>query len=381
MEAIPEVKSSFMVKERPHALHSTRIQHWQLRDLVKCAKVNEDVYLWTVSSSETHDGTRFDYINRFGPVGQPNARSAQRFELGWAPTTIDTAGHLLAVGGHAGVVDIYDVESEGQAPLIHITDIGSQTVNNVALIQHGEDTFLYTCSNDKSVRVYRILPSEGRAEYVTRKVHHVPANYITGSPDGKYVLVVGDSEEVVLYKINDAHTSLSRVRQFNTKIPGVRIHDDVSVAADFSPDGILLAVGTQNGYTHLFSVAEVLRESTPSPLVVIQSTQHSSHGAVRSLKFSPNKEYNLLLVGEHDRVAEIVDVRPFKDIARGLSVSHELPIIKRQIVSVARDQFGETCGSCWGPTGDSFFVAQEQRLYMGSVNEANRLGFGVMDLA
>ncbi len=380
MEA-PELSCKTLLAHTGQVSHYTRIQHWQLRDLVKSSTVDGQTFLWTVSSRDNTDGARVDYINRYGPYGQPGAASEVYYELSWPPTTIDVYdGRYLAVGGHMGIVDIYDITLADRNPIHHIGDVGNQTVNNLAFIRHKSGKLcLFTCSNDKSVRLFTI--DESGVELVVRKTHRVPANYITGSPDGEHVLVVGDSEDATMYKISTACDGLRKVRQFSFKsgAPAGR-NDGVSMAAAFSSDGMMLACGTQSGVTVVFSTRDVLASSTPTPLATIASSQHNSHGAVRTIKFCPRGDYDLLIIGEHDRAVDIVDTRPFRELARGHDAEINT-VIRRQIVPVEKDNHGAICGVCWLKGGETAVVAQERRLFFADINIPARHSTSVTELA
>jgi len=146
---------------------------------------------------------------------------------------------------------------------------------------------------------------------------HLPisTNHASMSPDGKHLVVVGDSTKVYFYHSNSG-TSLNceagrEPWTLTCQLPaGVY---DALISTAFSSSSVLCAVASQEGTITIFDtryLSRSLSPDRPSPIVKqILSTRPKTYaGAVRSIQFSP-APLDLLVWAEHSGKVTIADAR------------------------------------------------------------------------
>ena len=165
-------------------------------------------------------------------------------------------------------------------------------------------------NNDKTVRVFSLAQNRVQATL------HLPisTNHASMSPDGKHLVVVGDSTKVYFYHSNSVISSCEAGREPWTLTcqltAGVY---DALISTAFSPSSVLCAVASQDGTITIFDtryLSRALLSDNPSPIVKqILSTRPKTYaGAVRSIQFSP-APLDLLVWAEHSGRVTIADAR------------------------------------------------------------------------
>ena len=165
-------------------------------------------------------------------------------------------------------------------------------------------------NNDKTVRVFSLAQNRVQATL------HLPisTNHASISPDGKHLVVVGDSTKVYFY-----HSSTGASAQHEAgREPWTLTRQltagtsDALISTAFSPSSVHCAVASQDGSITIFDTRflSLSSDDDPSPIVKqIQSTRPRTHaGAIRSVQFSPTP-WDLLVWTEHSGRVTVADVR------------------------------------------------------------------------
>jgi len=175
------------------------------------------------------------------------------------------------------------------------------------------DVFLtFLCSNnDRTVRVFSLAQNRVQAT-----LHlPIPTNHASMSPDGKHLVVVGDSTTVYFYHPNSVTSPNCEAGQEPWTLTcqqTVGVYD-VLISTAFSPSSVLCAVASQAGTITIFDTRFLSRSLTPdcpSPVVkqMLSSRPKTYAGAVRSIHFSP-APFDLLVWAEHSGRVTIADAR------------------------------------------------------------------------
>lgn len=168
------------------------------------------------------------------------------------------------------------------------------------------------CSNnDKTVRVFSLAQNRVQATL------HLPisTNHASISPDGKNLVVVGDSTKVYFYHSNfGTSMNCEAGREPWTLTCQLTAGTcDALISTAFSPTSVHCAVASQDGSITIFDTRYLSKSSSsdsPSPIVKqIPSSRPRTHaGAVRSVQFSP-APWDLLVWAEHSGRVTIADAR------------------------------------------------------------------------
>ncbi|ORY89042.1 hypothetical protein BCR35DRAFT_300826 [Leucosporidium creatinivorum] len=143
-------------------------------------------------------------------------------------------------------------------------------------------------------------------------------NHSSISPDGRWLVCVGDTNEVHLLQAQSDGSFLPYHRFEASK--------DASFSTDWSSTGDKFAVASQDGYVNVYDIRSLppatsdrsADPSTPPPRTVatLKATQGGPAGAVRKLKFSPGSRVDseLLAFTEHRSKVHVVDARHFNEM-------------------------------------------------------------------
>ncbi|RPA87878.1 hypothetical protein BJ508DRAFT_320864 [Ascobolus immersus RN42] len=305
-------------------------KHWQLRSLI------------TAPSSET-----IYYPSGFN-VFMLNTADSHREHvttLAFEPRCIGAKYGWLCVGGHQGQVaamqvDEYErqakwatrlrkrqeeeaaqIESEEEreawrqmhpefsvGPIEPETaEFGDQITNSITLHNlengraDGSDVVLAVLTNnDMTVRIVDLANNmqkvkEFKLPYAT--------NHASISPDGRYLVVVGDTPKVFFYKLNLASADAP-----NEPPKIYRTGTDSHMSTAFSPSSQQCAVACQDGTITIFDVNKI--DSGQGAIVKKLQSRRPGHGsgAIRSVQFSP-APWDLLVWAEHCGRISIADTR------------------------------------------------------------------------
>ncbi|KAF8445437.1 WD40-repeat-containing domain protein [Kalaharituber pfeilii] len=298
-------------------------KHWQLRSLL-CAPESNVLYYPTGSNIfSLNTETRRRELVASLPFN-PRCLGAK---FGWVCAGGGNDGHFasIRVGDHGkarannedeSVVMEMDPEDEPpHKPEVKVSELGGSIVNSITLhrppgSRNDDDVLAILTNNDKTVRVFSL--SQNRVQATL----HLPisTNHASISPNGKHLVVVGDSRNVYFYHSN-ASTSANYeagrepwtlTAQLTAGTP------DALISTSFSPSSVLCAIASQDGSITIFDTRYLSSSapSKPSPIVkVIPSSRPGTHaGAVRSVQFSP-APWDLLVWAEHSGRVTIADVR------------------------------------------------------------------------
>ncbi|GAA5846942.1 hypothetical protein JCM9279_006961 [Rhodotorula babjevae] len=143
-------------------------------------------------------------------------------------------------------------------------------------------------------------------------------NHCSVSPDGKWLVAVGDTNEVFLYDTRAAGYELAHT---------FTASDDASFSTDWSEDNVTFAVASQDGFVHVYDLralpsasrpaSPTLRGANSSPRKVaeLRTTQPGPAGAARKVRFSPGGrriDSGLMAFTEHRNRIHVVDARTFE---------------------------------------------------------------------
>lgn len=118
-------------------------------------------------------------------------------------------------------------------------------------------------------------------------------NHCSVSPDGKWLLAVGDTNEVFLYSSPRSDSDQYELAHTFTA------SRDASFSTDWNEDNRTFAVASQDGFVHVFDIRSLpsssrpasptLRAASSSPRKVaeLKTSQSGPAGAARKVKFSP----------------------------------------------------------------------------------------------
>lgn len=139
---------------------------------------------------------------------------------------------------------------------------------------------------------------QGQSCHLVPKPHetirlNTAVNHCSVSPDGKWLIAVGDTNEVFLYSAPRAENDQYELAHTFTA------SSDASFSTDWNQDNQTFAVASQDGFVHVFDIRSLpscsrpasptLRAASSSPRKVaeLKTTQSGPAGAARKVKFSP----------------------------------------------------------------------------------------------
>ncbi|GAA5901767.1 hypothetical protein JCM8208_003581 [Rhodotorula glutinis] len=143
-------------------------------------------------------------------------------------------------------------------------------------------------------------------------------NHCSVSPDSKWLVAVGDTNEVFLYDTRAAGYELAHT---------FTASEDASFSTDWSEDNVTFAVASQDGFVHVYDLralpsssrpaSPTLRGANSSPRKVaeLRTTQAGPAGAARKVRFSPGGrriDAGLMAFTEHRNRVHVVDARTFE---------------------------------------------------------------------
>lgn len=291
-------------------------QHWQLKDMLKIK--GESLVFPRTCNVISHD-----------LLG--NKTSTIYEGMDFFPTSICLKGDILAVGGSRGHLKVKNLSTNEV-----LSQVVSSSINNNICIN---DNRIFICNNDRTLKVFTMdLRSSGSINHVAQ------VNNCAISPDNKLLAVVGDSNDVFLYSIdNDSYKLVKRLK--STEDGGFSVAWD-SVSSTF-------AVGTQDGYVCIWDVRG------DGMLHRFESKQKDSHrGAVRNVKFSLKNSLDLLFFTEHFSYLTVCDMRDFRRCQR---------------IKVFPDK--QITGAVFSETNDRMFVSTEDQVAEVRVNSKSRRMF------
>lgn len=256
-------------------------QHWQLKNMLKVDK--EDLVYpngYSIFSYNYKNKDKKKLVNN----------------LKFLPTSLCINNDYLVLGGPKGEVDLLNRKSKETLSVVL-----SDAINNHILIHN--DRILIS-SNDKTLKIFNF-----NLELIKTIEHTTQVNYCSISPDGKYLMIVGDTNDVIIYS-NHNYELIKKLK--STKDGGFSI--------SWNSTSDIFAVATQDGHVCLWDIR------SDDKLHLLQSQQSGSHkGAVRNVFFTIKNSLDLLCFTEQFSYLTVYDSRNFSK-KQTLNVFYETQI-------------------------------------------------------
>lgn len=234
----------------------------------------------------------------------------------------------------------------GSANRVQLEKIGEDIVNSISIHKlpavtsdRRDDVVAVLTNNDKSVRVYSLVDN---IELCCIDLP-ISMNHATISPDGKFLVAVGDQQTCFFFERQTPGQRPSSWKQPSDRINSVpsqwKLFDEVSLyvpssqcaegyfTTAWSPSGRMCAVGSECGYITVFDV-DLLTGSEygeDAILGVISSTRpniSTGAGAVRTMQFSP-APWDFLIWSEDQGRVCIADLRSALKVKQVLTLDPE----------------------------------------------------------
>ncbi|KAL0916018.1 hypothetical protein M5K25_013497 [Dendrobium thyrsiflorum] len=308
------------------------IHHFQLRNLV-WASSKHDVYLMSLfsvihwSALTREKNVVMDVAGHVAPCEKHPGSLLEGFSQTQV-STLAVKDKLLIAGGFQGELICKYLDREGITFCCRTTYDENAITNAVEIYDSMSGAVHFMASNnDCGVRDFDMerfqLSKHFRFDW--------PVNHTALSPNGKLIVIVGDSAEGLLL---DSQTGKT--------IQDLHGHVDYSFASAWHPDGSMFATGNQDKTCRLWDVRNL-----SSSVAVFRGNL----GAIRSIRFSSD--------GRFMAIAEPADFVHIFDVGSDYSKRQEL------------DFFGEISGMSFSPDTESLFVGIWDRTY-GSLLQYNR---------
>ncbi|MCJ1477581.1 hypothetical protein MMC13_006254 [Lambiella insularis] len=292
-----------------------RMNHYQLRNLIAAPTRNAVFYpdnggVMCIDTTLNNAQCVMDFSKR---------RQGQLWPK--RITTLAAGDGVLVVGGHEGEYAVKSLFSPADGSFASAMDVfaydGITTHIHTYLDRRGGLPQAVISSNDKKVLVLDCYTNTITREHALAW----PVNCSATSPDSRLRLVVGDDTEPCIV---DAESG--------RMIVGLERHQDFGFACDWSPNGIHMATGYQDGCVKIWDA-----RMWDQPL--FSKAIGTELGGVSSLHFSPiGGGKPVLLIAEPADIVSVVDATTFE-------------------TSQQFDFFGEIGGTAFVPDGSSFYVA------------------------
>lgn len=176
--------------------------------------------------------------------------------------------------------------------------LGSYINNNVSINKRSNGQYTsYVCNND--MNLYNTDINNTSITVKDSVNLDFPLNHSALSDDGKNLVVVGDSSNIVL--LHPDQYGASTLRRDNI----IETPCDSGFSTSFDSSGLQFATCFQDGTCLIYD----LRNISGGPMKQIYSTRrHSSNGAFRCVKFSRGTD-DLLVLSEHVGRVHVIDTR------------------------------------------------------------------------
>ncbi|KAK6149474.1 hypothetical protein DH2020_016999 [Rehmannia glutinosa] len=166
-----------------------------------------------------------------------------------------------------------------------------------------------------------------------------PVNHTSLSPDGKFLIIVGDDPEGILV---DSRSGKA--------IASLRGHFDYSFASAWHPDGLTFATGNQDKTCRIWDIRNLSKSVT---------ALKGNLGAIRSIRYTND--------GRFMAMAEPADFVHVFDVESGYHQQQEI------------DFFGEISGMSFSPDTESLFIGVWDRTYGSLLEFGRRRDYSFLD--
>ncbi|KAF5140551.1 hypothetical protein G9O61_00g013560 [Vairimorpha ceranae] len=255
-----------------------------------------------------------DFIYTFPKKHTEGIKYPLTQELIFLPTSLCAQEELVVVGGGKGQLYVKNLYTKN-----HKYFFLSDHINNHISIH---DKTIYVSNNDK---ILRILSLE--KDHINQINFISQVNFSSVSPDGRFLILVGDTNDVFVYTIENNGFSVTWNNLSNK-----------------------FAVGTQDGFVCVWDIR------SDEKLYTLCSKQQGSHrGAIRNVFFSTKKSLDLLFFTEQSSYLSVYDTRTFT---------------KRHVVKVEQDL--QITGATISEEDCKIFVSSESTIYEYDINTVSR---------
>ncbi|WUR02963.1 WD40 repeat domain-containing protein [Vairimorpha necatrix] len=288
-------------------------QHWQLKDMLKIHNGN----LIFPQSNKVYS---------YDPKTRTKLLLSE--DLSFPPASLCVEEDFLAIGGGKGQLYVKNlINNETKYYFL------SDNINNHISIH---DKKIYASNNDRKLRILSVENDSVQTIDFISQINHTSV-----SPDGKYLIMVGDSNDVFLYVIeNSNYRFLKKLKTIN----------DSGFSVAWNNFSNKFAVASQDGFVSVWD----LRSDEKS--YILRSKQQGTHkGAVRNVFFSIKKSLDLIFFTEQSSYLSIFDARSFE---------------KRQLVNLGDDV--QITGATISEEDFKIFVSSEHKIYEYDINTISR---------
>lgn len=245
-------------------------QHWQLKDMLKT--FNEQLLFSQQNKVFLYDT-------------ELKQKKILATELKFNPASLCAYEDYLVVGGASGQLYIKNLKTK-----TYLCSSISNSINNHINISQNT---IYISSNDRNLKIITLdLESSYKIPFPSQ------VNYSSVSPDNKYLVLVGDSNDVYLYGIENFNYRL---------ITKLKTINDGGFCISWNKLSNMFAVATQDGHVCVWDVRKEQK------LKILNSQQCGTpKGAVRSVFFSKKHSIDLLFFTEQYSFINVYDTRTFE---------------------------------------------------------------------
>jgi WD40 repeat protein len=120
--------------------------------------------------------------------------------------------------------------------------VGGSINNAISISHHGGQQRILLCNNDETIKVYS-LPDLQR---ITTLMFPTAVNYASISPDGRKMVVVGDTSQVFMYNIKSDGTY--------ERVGSMTASNDAGFSCAWNQSSEIFAVANQDGYLNIWDV-------------------------------------------------------------------------------------------------------------------------------
>jgi WD40 repeat protein len=298
------------------------------------------------SGNENHTVILWDATNRRSPV--KFVESLNQHTANVSSVAFNPNGRVLASGDYDKTIILWDISRPASPMLLsRILDGHDGQVRSVVFSPNGK--LLASCSNDCTVMLWDVtnprLPTQIGEPL---RGHTANVDSVAFSADGKRLISLGPSVVGQIREPSDLHSTRFGAHGFilwdisnpfvpkRLKMPDIFLGPTASIESmSLSHDGRLLGTRSRNGMIRLW---EITNPRKPHLIVQLEEPNHDfSH--IRALAFSPD---GMILAGGTQNQIDLWDVRsPYSPVRLGT------PLIGHsdRIFDLAFDPSGKTLAS------------------------------------
>jgi WD40 repeat protein len=265
-----------------------------------------------------------------------NGRSEVAAELTFEPTCMTVRDGFIAAGGQSSQLEI----RRAAGPESIFKGLCGGSVNNAMRIAQdaSHQQRLFVCNNDDTVKVFSL----STGSLVSTVLAPVAVNHCAVSPNGQFMVCVGDSPHTYLYLATPTGYRISRVYTESK---------DAGMSCDVSPSGSLFASASQDGGVCVWDRR-----------IDAVVSRFKTRLACRNVRFSP-APLDVLAFSEHRSKAHLVDLR--------------MPRAHEQILHVSSvpELEPDISGLAFSPCGKRLYVGLEDSVVAYEVDSGARRSF------